>query len=71
MPTKTGVSLSRFRFAIPHDVYGETFEGDELRLNAGEREHREHKEHGEPRRVGLVHRVRLAMKGEYPEHVEV
>jgi hypothetical protein len=35
------VSLSRFRFAVPHDVYAETFEGDELRLNAGE-----HKESG-------------------------
>ena len=67
MDTKNTISLARYSFAVPHDVYAETLEGDELRLNAAEREHKEHKEHGEPRRVGMIHRVRLAMKGAYPE----
>lgn len=63
------ISLSRFRFAVPHDVYADTFEGDELRLNGPE--HKEHSEsreetHREPARRGSVRQVRLAMKGQYP-----
>lgn len=64
------ISLLRFRFAVPHDIYAETFEGDELHLNASEhKESRESKEetHREPRRAGSVRQVRLAMKGLYPD----
>lgn len=63
------VSLSRFRFAVRHDVFTETFEGDELRLNAGEKkESKESREETsrEPVRSGSVREVRLAMKGQYP-----
>ena len=68
-----GVTVSRFAFAVPHDVYAATLEDDELALHLSEhkesREHKEHKEHThrEPKKATPVSQVRLAMKGMYPD----
>ena len=70
MQQEPNVVVSRFAFAVPHDVYAATLEDNELTLHLSEhKESREHKEHThrEPKRATPVSQVRLAMKGMYPD----